>query len=452
MIIMKFGGTSVKDVEAYKRVIEIIRDRIDRKPVVVLSATAGTTDSLIECSMKAKEGFRNEAKKIITEIYERHVEIASALVADSILLPELIELIKSYNQQLSDLIKGIYLLSELSNRSIAKVVSYGELLSTAILSYALKGFSINSKLLDSRDFIVTDENYMKGEPDFVMTKEKAENIITPFVNDGFIPVVQGFIGRTVNGEVSTLGRGGSDFTASILGNVLDAEEIEIWTDVDGILTADPGKVKGVKIVEEISFKEAAELAYFGAKVLHPSTIIPAIEKNIPVRILNSHQPGNAGTVVLSQVESEGKSIRAITSKEFIKVVNIYSPKMLFAHGFLKKIFEVFDKYKTSVDVITTSEVNVSLTIDNDENLDSIIKELAGFSEVETDDQKSLICIVGSNIKYTKGLAKRIFHVLEDFNITMISQGASVINLSFVVDRDVLVSVLQKLHDEFFGEE
>jgi aspartate kinase len=449
MIIMKFGGTSVQDVAAYRRVIEIIRSRVKRNPVVVLSATAGTTDSLLDCCREAKDGSKKEAKRIITEIYERHTGIASSLVADSVLLPELIEMIRSYSQQLTDLIKGIYLLSELSNRSIAKVVSYGELLSTAILSFALKENSINSKLLDSRDFIITDDNYLKGEPDFNLIKEKAGKIITPFIGE-FIPVVQGFIGRTVNGEVSTLGRGGSDFTASILGNVLEAGEIEIWTDVDGIMTADPGKVKGVEIIKEISFKEAAELAFFGAKVLHPSTIIPAIEKNIPVRILNSHQPENAGTVVLSEVESEGKSIKAITSKEFIKVMNIYSPKMLFAHGFLKKIFEVFDKYKTSVDVITTSEVNVSLTIDNDENLDSIIKELAGFSEVETDDRKSLICIVGSNIKYTKGLAKRIFHVLEDFNITMISQGASVINLSFVVDRNVLVSVLQKLHDEFFG--
>lgn len=450
MIVMKFGGTSVQDAEAIRRLVEIVRSRIDKNPVVVSSATSGTTDALLNaCDSAASRDF-DKADSIISTIYNKHIQLSNELVSDQSLLKELTERIEQLISELKDLIKGVYLLSEIPDRIKAKVVSFGELLSTPIISCTLIEHGINSTLADSREFIITNSNYLKGEPDYSEISKRTQQTLSPLINSNSVPVVQGFIASTVKGEPSVLGRGGSDYTASLIGMAMNAEEVEIWTDVDGIMTADPRKVNGTKIIEEISFKEAAELAFFGAKVLHPSTIIPAVENNIPVRILNSKSPSKTGTLIKDKTDKSGSAIKSITSKEKIKVLNIYSPTMLFAHGFLKRIFDVFDKYKTSVDLITTSEVNVSLTLDNDEMLDEIIKELSEFSEVRLDDDKSLVCVVGENLKFTKGIAKKIFSVMEQHNIYMISQGASVINFSFVIDRVHLKEILQSLHDEFFG--
>lgn len=449
MVVMKFGGTSVKDAEAYRRVISIIDSRKDRQPVIVLSATSGTTDNLLKCSHLALEGKIEEANELAEEIFVKHTKIIYELIEDETKFKETDEGVKKYILELKDFLQGIYLLSELSHRSIAKVLSFGELMSTYILNEALNFKGYKSRLLDSREFIITDENYLRGEPQADEIRRKAPCGIIPVIKEGAIPIAQGFIATSLEGHPSTLGRGGSDYTASLIGMALKAEEIEIWTDVDGILTADPRKVTGTKIIKEISFKEAAELAFFGAKVLHPSTIIPAIEENIPVRILNSHAPEVEGTLIRSKIRGTAK-IRSITSKEKITVLNIYSPKMLFAYGFLKKVFEVFDKYKTSVDLIATSEVNISLTLDNDEKISGIIEDLSKFSQVKQSDDKSLVCIVGKNMKHTRGIVKEIFEVLGDHRISMISQGASAINISFVVERSELGEVLQSLHDRFFN--
>lgn len=450
MIVMKFGGTSVQDAEAINRVISIVKSRLKRKPVVVSSATAKTTDTLLQCCRTAADGNYEKASDIIRQIKDRHIKISSDLIKNEAKLEELKVKIKDLLDGLRDIIKGIYLLSELSERSIAKVVSHGELLSTLILSYALNESGVKAEYADARDFMFTNKDFSNAEPLFDLICSKAPERLDKILNSGKIVVTQGFIANTEDGITTTFSRGGSDYSASIIGMAMNAEEVEIWTDVDGILTADPRIVEETKIIDEITFKEAAELAFFGAKVLHPSTIIPAVEKNIPVRVLNSHYPDRKGTLIKKSIKEKDSFIKSITSKKEITVLNIYSPKMLLAHGFLKRIFEVFDKYKTSVDVITTSEVNVSLTLDNDESIEEIIKELSGFSEVNVDRDKSLVCIVGSNLKYIPGVAKKVFQVLGDFNITMISQGASVINISFVVDRDKLNDVIKTLHKEFFG--
>jgi aspartate kinase len=450
MIVMKFGGTSIQDSTAMNRVIGIVKSRIGRKPVVVSSATAKTTDTLLSCCKTASEGNYEKASEIITQIKDRHIKIASELINNKSKLEELKTKIKELLDGLSDIIKGIYLLYELSDRSIAKVASHGELLSTLILSYALNEKGIETEYIDARDFMFTNKDYSNAEPLFDIISEKATERLEPLLNLGKIVVTQGFIANTLDGITTTFSRGGSDYSASIIGMAMNAEEVEIWTDVDGILTADPKIVKDTKIINEITFKEAAELAFFGAKVLHPFTIIPAVEKNIPVRVLNSHYPECKGTLIKNNIEKKDYLIKSITSKKDITVLNIYSPRMLLAHGFLKKIFEVFDKYKTSVDVITTSEVNVSLTLDNDDSINEIINDLSAFSEVKVEKDKALVCIVGDNLKYIPGMAKKVFNALGDFNITMISQGASVINISFVVDKNRLNDVIQKLHKEFFG--
>lgn len=450
MIVMKFGGTSVQDAEAFKRTIEIIKTRLDKNPIVVLSATAGTTDSLESLCKNASEGEEAVCEKILSDLKEKHHLIARELVKDTSRLEELIKILDEKIAQISDLVKGIFLLSELSKRSRARILAFGEILSTNILVYTLTDMGYKCALLDSRDFIITDEEPLNGDPQKEIITNKVKEFITPLQDGKTIPVAQGFIAKSVSGSATTLGRGGSDYTASLIGMALNADEIEIWTDVDGILTADPRKVKGTQIVKEVTFREAAELAFFGAKVLHPSTITPAVEKGIPVRVLNSHNPDNPGTLIKDDIDHGEHDIKSITCKENIKVINIYSPRMLLAHGFLKKIFEIFDKYRTSVDLITTSEVNVSLTLDNEERIADIIKELEEFSEVSLEEDKALVCVIGKDIKNTKGIATKIFESLEDFNITMISQGASLINLSFVVERKDLGSVVQALHDRFFA--
>lgn len=451
MIIMKFGGTSVKDADAINNAIEIVRTRLIKKPVVVSSATAKTTDSLIRLGKTACIGDEKRTNETFDELKERHLNIVNGLIQDSKLKRELTNKISSIFNELENIVNGIFLLSELSPRSLAKVSSFGEIISTNIISIAMTDKGIANEWVDVKKFMMTNNDYQNAEPLFNEIKEKAPQILKPVIDSGKVAVTQGFIGSTNEGITTTFSRGGSDFTASIIGMAMDAEEIEIWTDVDGVLSADPRIVEAPKIIDEISFKEAAELAFFGAKVLHPSTIVPAVEKNIPVRILNSKNPVNSGTMIRGDVQENGFAIKSITSKKDIKVINIYSPKMLFAHGFLRRIFEIFDKYKTSVDLITTSEVNVSLTLDAYDKVDDIMKELSEFSEVKMEDDKSLICIVGNNMKYEKGIEKKIFQVLGDYNISMISQGASVINLSFVVKRDEMDSVIKTLHKEFFEQ-
>jgi len=458
MIVMKFGGTSVKDAEAIERLVRIVKSKLNQNPVVVSSAISKATDILITAATLASEGNINSAREMINELNQRHIDIAKNILKDSPEYSAVKQIINGYISEINDLLKGVFLLSELSPRTNAKIVSYGELLSTSIIAAAFNFNQINAELFDSRRFIVTDDNYLKGEPQIEEITTRVNSFLKPVIQKGVLPVMQGFIASNSAGITTVLGRGGSDYTASLLGLALEADAIEIWTDVDGMLTADPRKVKGTRIINKISFEEAAELAYFGAKVLHPLTIQPAVEKNIPVWIKNSLAPDVEGTLIIKNPEEVPDStsistsgIKSIACKENIIVMNIFSTRMLNSYGFLKRIFEVFEKHKTSVDLITTSEVNVSLTLDNDEFLDAITEDISKFAIVNIEHDKSLICIVGSNIRNIKGIAGKIFSELSEYNITMISQGASLINISFVVNRNILNNALQKLHNAFFKE-
>jgi aspartate kinase len=455
MLVMKFGGTSVADSAAIMRLVAIVKSRLSRHPVVVVSALAQATDMLHQAAILAAEGNLAFATKQMNELKQRHFSITQDLINDAVLLHSVNQKITNYFAEIANLLQGISLLNELSNRSIARVITFGELLSSTVIAAVFTANNLQNVLLDAREFIITDDNYLKGEPNLTLINQKVPAIIKPLVDDGNVVLTQGFLACNSKGDTTTLGRGGSDYSASLIGMALNATEIEIWTDVDGMLTADPRKVKNTKLIATISFAEAAELAYFGAKVLHPLTIQPAMEKNIPVRILNAMHAEKSGTLILPEtptnfIEAEGANIKSIACKEHITSLNIFSTKMLNSYGFLKRVFEIFDKNRTSVDLITTSEVNVSLTLDNDDYLPNIVEELSHFSEVKVEPDKSLVCVVGKNIKNTKGIAKRVFQALGDVNITMISQGASVINLSFVVDRCDLNQVMQNMHDEFFG--
>lgn len=449
MIVMKFGGTSVGDAAAMDNAIKIISRQLERSPVVVLSAIAGATNRLLEIAGLAGRGLADEAVSLLEEERQRHLDLAEALLNER--RGKIRAEIDAHFEQASNLVKGLSILRELTPRSLDAIASYGERLSTLIISAAMLERNIRAQLLDARSIVITDDSFTRANPLLDEIEQRARAALLPPLESGLVPVTQGYIGATRDGITTTLGRGGSDYTAALLGAALNAEEIQIWTDVDGMLTADPRLVPSARRIKVLSFAEASELAYFGAKVLHPSTIQPAIRRNIPVRIFNSHRPDAGGTLITSQITPSRGDIKAIACKRGITMINVYSTRMLMAYGFMKKIFDVFDRYHTPVDLVSTSEVSVSITVDSRDHLDEIVRELGGFARVTVEDNKAIVCVVGEQLKFTPGIAGRVFKTIEDINVYMISQGASEINLSFVVDEEQAQRVVAALHQEFFPE-
>ncbi len=449
MIVMKFGGTSVESAAAIERVAGIVKGRESRRPVVVVSAMGKTTNKLLAIAAAAIKGRREEYIQQLHDLRDFHSREAR-LVVPLDHRAELDRALDDHFQELTELVKGLAVLGELTPRSIDAISSYGERLSSYIVTLAFRHFGMQAEQLDSRQLVITDRRHTQAAPNFPETYARLKATIPPLAARSVV-VMGGFIGSTEDGVTTTLGRGGSDFTASIVGAGIDAQAIEIWTDVDGMLTADPTILAGGHRVKTISFAEAAELAYFGAKVLHPATVVPAIEHNIPVLILNSRRPEIAGTRITSETVPCENVVKSIACKRKITLVNIHSTRMLMAHGFLRRIFEVFDRYETPVDMVSTSEVSVSLTIDNTENLGAILKDLREFSEVDEEHGQVIVCLVGENIRFTPGVARRVFNSLDGVNIRMISQGASLLNISFVVAEADLARTVDALHGEFFAQ-
>jgi len=450
MIVMKFGGTSVQDSAAIERLIEIVQRKIELRPVIVVSALSKVTDSLQNIANLSFRGDLKSALALTESLQKRHIEMTSELLSQNqAYLAKSLSQIDDYFVKLREIAGVVNILEELSNKSMAKILSFGELLSSYIIYRALNNSGVKCAIADARGFIITDDEFLKGEPDYNSIRELAPKALNSALEGNDVVITQGFISGTKDGLNTVLGRGGSDYTAALIGMAMGATEIEIWTDVDGVHTTDPRRVENTRSISTMSFSEAAELSFFGAKVLHPATIQPAIEKNIPVRVLNSTEPQNRGTLILRDDEITSSGVRAISFKENIIVINIFSMKMLNTFGFLTKLFEVFGKYGVSVDLISTSEVSVSLTVDNDHNLDKLTQEISRFANVTVKYDKSQVSVVGKNLKETKGLAKRIFGAICEHNITMISQGASDINVSFVVNKEDLDCVITALHKEFF---
>jgi aspartate kinase len=448
MIVMKFGGSSVESAAAIERVAGIVKARAALRPVVVVSAMGKTTNKLLAIAAAAIRGDRNEyipQLHDLRDFHSRQARLAVPLEHRA----ELDRTLDDHFQELTELVKGLAVLGELTPRSIDAISSYGERLSSYIVTLAFRNFGIETEHLDSRDCIITDKRHTRAAPNYPETYARLSTTVPPLTERAVV-VMGGFIGSTTDGVTTTLGRGGSDFTASIVGAGIGAEEIQIWTDVDGMLTADPTILPGGHRVKTISFAEAAELAYFGAKVLHPATVVPAIEKNIPVLILNSRRPEVSGTRIVSDIVHCGNVVKSIACKRKITLVNVHSTRMLMAHGFLRRIFEVFDRFETSVDMVATSEVSVSLTIDDPERLDGVVTELRQFADVDIERDHAIVCLVGDNIRYTPGVARRVFNAVEGINVRMISMGASLLNLSFVLKESDLFPAVQALHSEFFA--
>ncbi len=448
MIVMKFGGTSVESKEAIQRLTTIVRRFEHRRPVVVVSAMGKTTNKLLQAGTEAAAGRREQALAIVEEIRLQHLTHGLAVAGTA--AAELDRFIRTHFDWLEDLIRGLSVVGELSPRSTDAIASVGERLSSMVVSFALSAAGVTSTHVDARRVVLTDNRFTHAHVLFAETNAAVGLRVRP-VAENQVVVLGGFIGSTVDGQTTTLGRGGSDYSAAIIGAALHAEEIQIWTDVDGMLTADPRIIPGGHRVKSISFAEAAEMAFFGAKVLHPATVVPALEKNIPVLILNSRRPDIEGTRITAKPAPCRNPVKSISCKRGITIVNIRSTRMLLAHGFLRRIFEIFDRHGTSVDMVSTSEVSVSLTVDYDENLQTIIDELKEFAEVQSESGHAIVCLVGEDIRHTPGIAGRAFGVLDRQNISMISQGASLLNLGFVIAEVNLESSVAALHKEFFTE-
>jgi aspartate kinase len=448
MIVCKFGGTSVQDAEAIERVAGIVKQRVRQKPIVVASAMGKTTNGLLLAAQTAAAGKRQEALDVLGKLKDKHVREAQRVLSDAS-APVIVDTLTGHFKELGNLLKGLSMLGELTPRSMDAIASVGERLSTLILAQALCDRGVPAQLMDARQSVITDETFTRAAPLFDLTDAALRQNLLPVVKSSKLPLFQGFIGSTRNGITTPIGRGGGDYSAAIVGAALDVADIQIWTDVDGIMTTDPRMVPEARRVKVISFDEAAELAYFGARVLHPATILPAVAKKIPVHVLNSYKPDSEGTLITDEAPATENPVKAIAYKKGITIVNIASTRMLMAYGFLRKIFEIFDHHKTPVDVVSTSEVSVSLTLDDTHTLWDVVTELKKIGEVKVDGGKAIVSCVGDNLRNIAGVSHLVFSAVRDINVHMISQGASTINISFVIDEDVLPHAVRSLHDVFF---
>ncbi len=449
MIVMKFGGTSVESAAAIERVTGIVRSRLERRPLVVVSAMGKTTNRLLAAAEKAAAGNLGDALRDAEELMAYHRREAGALApAES--RSRMDALLAQHFEELESTLERISAAGQVTPALWDEAASYGERLSSALIAMILPAFGIPAVHVDAREVLVTDGRHMQALPLYSRTYARFQERVAPLLAER-VAVMGGFIGATAAGVTTTLGRGGSDFSAAIAGAGIGAEEIEIWTDVDGMLTCDPRVLPGGRRVRRISFAEAAELAYFGAKVLHPATVQPAIEKNIPVRILNSRRPDVEGTLIVAGTVPCRNPIKSIACKRDITVIEIRSLRMLMAHGFLRRIFEVFDRYQTSVDLVTTSEVCVAVTVDQTRHVAEIEQELSRISDVRVMPQQAILCLVGDALRETPGIGARIFSALRDINVRMVSHGASFNNVSLVVRDEDVVPAVKALHDEFFRE-
>ncbi len=448
-VVMKFGGTSVQDAAGFANVSSIIADRQDIHPVVVVSAISGMTDALLGSVQQAWNGELEAGIASLDFHFQRHLNVADELLSEA--SESVIPAMEQAHRELTGLLKSVALRPTLRMQLQDSVMAFGERLSSALLTAVLKKHGISALNVDARQCILTDENFGSAVPILEETFTRTRNCLEPLIAESVVPVLGGFIGSTEGGETTTIGRGGSDYTAALIGAAIAASEVQIWTDVPGVLTADPRIVPNARTIPRLSYAEAAELAYFGAKVLHPKTIQPAVEGQIPVRICDSQAASDEGTLVTAETDTLPQRVKSIAHKTGVTTLQITSAGMLGAFGFLRELFDVFNRHRTAVDVVTTSEVSVSLSLDDISALDSIVTELEQLGRVRVERDLAIVCVVGEGLRSTPGIAGRIFSTISDINVSLISQGASRINLTFVIEEEHVSDAVNRLHEAFFGE-
>lgn len=448
MIVVKFGGTSVGDAEAIQRAASIVNSRRERRPIVVVSALAGVTNALLALAEQSARGQLIGAIRSVESLRERHMQQAELLLGDS---PECVEVcgeMSALIDELAHLTEALNTLGDATPRSLDAIASYGEQLSSLLVVAAFKRCGLAAEHIDARDVVITDGNFTRAEPDVDAITEASLRILAPIAREGRVAVLGGFIGSTPPGLTTTLGRGGSDYTAALLGAALQAEAIEIWTDVDGMLTADPRVVEGALLLDRVGFDEASELASFGAKVLHPMTIYPAVRLGIPVYVLNSRRPEGKGTLIT--FEAPRRPVTAIAGKSGVTLIRLRTPRMLLTEGFMRTTFDVFHRHRISVDVVATSEVSVSLTIDDASRLDELLPDLRELGDVSMERNRGIIAVVGAELSASGEHMARALRALQRTPVQMLSLSSSGINLTIVVEGEHVPAVMRRLHDEFFS--
>jgi aspartate kinase len=450
VIVLKFGGTSVGDAEAIARTGRIVASRADSGAIVVVSALAGVTNALIALAEQAAKGHLIGAIRAVEGLRDRHLQQTETLLGTGDASAETCADVSAMIDELAHLAEALATLGDLTPRSLDAISSFGEKMSSLICVAAFVKQGLPAVHVDACEVMITDATFSQAEPQPEEIALACRASVLPLVRDGKIPVMGGFIGSAKGTRITTtLGRGGSDYSASLFGAAVNAEAIEIWTDVDGMLTADPRVVPGAKLIEQIAFDEASELASFGAKVLHPNTIAPAVRLGIPVYVLNSRRPEGTGTKIT--FEAPKRAVSAIAGKNNVTLIKIGSPRMLLTEGFLRALFEIFERHRTSVDVVATSEVSVSLTVDDAARLEAILGDLRALGDVAVERNRGIVAVVGGAIADGGEAMARALGALGDVRVHMLSLSATGINLTMVVDDEQVKPAMQRLHAAFFGE-
>jgi aspartate kinase len=449
VIVCKFGGTSVGDAEAIARTASIIAGRRERSPIVVVSALGGATNKLLQIAEQASKGQLIGALSAVESLRDRHLaQTESLLVANRVACEDICGELSAMFDELAALAEALKTLGDLTPRSLDAIASLGEQLSSVLVVAAFREHGLDAEHVDARKVMITDAQFTRAEPRPDAIAEAALRLVMPIVRAGRIPVMGGFIGSAEGTSITTtLGRGGSDYSASLVGAALQAEAIEIWTDVDGMLTADPRVVEGAQLIERIGFDEASELASFGAKVLHPNTIAPAVMRGIPVWVLNSARPQGTGTLIT--FDAPRRPVTAIAGKSGVTLLKVRSPRMLLTEGFMRTLFGVFERHHTSVDVVATSEVSVSVTIDDASNLEALVVDLRELGDVTMERNRGIVAIVGSGLSDGGSAMSTALSAIGDLRVHMLSLSSSGINLTVVVDGEQVNPAMKRLHAAFF---
>jgi len=451
LIVIKFGGTSVGDAQRVAKAIDIVAERREQSPIVVVSALAGVTNELVAATEAARASDIDRVNQIIAAVRQRHEDVAMRLVQQKFdFFESFIKQLDKQIDQIHTILRGIALLGEITARARDKVIGLGEKLSSVLFAYSMMMRALPGEHVDSEEVVITDGRFGEAAPQMEETRAAAQRVLHPLIERRLIPVMGGFIGRTRDGATTTLGRGGSDYSAAVIGAAVGADEIQIWTDVDGMMTADPRLIPGARVIDRISYVEAAELAWFGAKVLHPKTIAPAVTQRIPVRVLNTHNVASPGTLITQEGDTrDSAGPRAVAVKRGITVVHMTSNRMLGAHGFLARLFAIFEELEVSVDLITTSEVSVSVTIDEKHNLQQLIERLKPVADVEVRENQCIVAIVGRNLMRDSMVGAKIFEAMRGIPTSMFSLGTSGLNLSIVADDADADRCVRAIHAALF---